>query len=309
MDLRDKNVLVMMSTYNGELYITDQIHSIMNQKSNCRIVLRIRDDGSKDKTCEIIKKLQIDYGDRIELVEGQNLGYNGSFFELIKTAEGYDYYAFSDQDDVWMEEKVQTAVEWMEKESLVYNGPVLYASTSYLVEDDLIPYGTTRKQQRKFTLYNTIVQNICPGHNQFMNEKLVEIVKSKIANAEVYVYDSWVTNLAMLFGRILFNNDPQTYYRQHNLNQLGAGAGSMKQLMTSIKHSKAGHGLKYRRQIESFVELNKDDMDKTELKELLYFINSKTFFTRFLFAIRTKLHRQKRIESIAFRCAIIFGSF
>ena len=115
------------------------------------------------------------------MVEGQNLGYNGSFFELIKTAEGYDYYAFSDQDDVWMEEKVQTAVEWMEKESLVYNGPVLYASTSYLVEDDLIPYGTTRKQQRKFTLYNTIVQNICPGHNQFMNEKLVEIVKSKIA--------------------------------------------------------------------------------------------------------------------------------
>lgn len=305
-----KKVLVLMSAYNGERYIADQINSIMTQSTECHISLRIRDDGSTDKTCEIIRKLQVDYGTGIELICGENIGYNGSFFELLSTADGYDYYAFSDQDDIWLPQKIQTAVEWIDSEFRNAKLPILYASTSCLVEDDLKPYGITRQQVRPFTLYNTIVQNICPGHNQVMNQEMLEVVKSKIKNAEVYVYDSWITNLAILYGKVLFNNEPQTYYRQHRTNALGSGSGTITQILTSMKHARAGHGMKYRNQIEQFINLNADALTLGNyIDELQQFISAKRFFKRTGYAFRSKLYRQKKLETIALRFAIIIGSF
>ena len=93
-----KKILVLMSTYNGEKYVDTQIKSVLNQK-NVNVKIYIRDDGSSDKTVDIIKK----YNDeRITFFEGQNKGATDSFFELIKKAPlDFDYYAFCDQDDYW----------------------------------------------------------------------------------------------------------------------------------------------------------------------------------------------------------------
>ena len=304
-----KRMLIMMSTYNGERYVADQIHSILNQETECEIVLRIRDDGSKDDTCKIIKEIQSRNKESIELIEGNNVGYNASFFELLSIANGFDYYAFSDQDDIWLPQKVQTAIEWLMREQEKNDGSLLYASTSYLVKDDMKPYGVTRQQIRPFTLYNTIVQNICPGHNQVMNQALLSIVQKRIKNVDVYVYDSWVANLAMLYGTILFNNAPQTYYRQHQSNELGSGTGTLHKLSVSFKHLMNGHGVQYRKQIESFIASNQNVIDETVLAELKRFISAKKPYQRIAYGIRSKLYRQKWVETIALKCAIITGRY
>lgn len=305
---KGKKILVMMSTYNGEKYIYPQIESIMNQKTNADIVLRIRDDGSKDNTCIEIERIMRRYPGKIELIRGENKGYNGSFFELINGASEYDYYSISDQDDIWLEDKLQMAINYME------NGdnsiPLLYASTSYLVGDDLKPYGTTRKKEREFTLYNTIIQNICPGHTQVFNNALLSKIQGALDTSRIYVYDSWICNIAMLYGKILYDNNSYTYYRQHRDNQFGARKGSMGQLLASVKRSTIGDGFKYRNQIEYFVELNKEELEKQGYyEELLKFISIQSNASRCRYILRGKLYRQKTIETIAFYVSVFLGKY
>ena len=111
----DKNILVLMSTYNGSKYIKQQIESIFKQK-NVNADILIRDDGSTDDTIDIINSFG---DDRIKLYKGYNLGSTNSFIDLIKYSAkhypDYEYYAFSDQDDVWEPEKIKVAVNALKK--------------------------------------------------------------------------------------------------------------------------------------------------------------------------------------------------
>lgn len=303
-----KKVLVMMSTYNGEEHLQAQIESILNQKIEHNVLLRIRDDGSTDKTCDIIKKYMSYNPGKIELIEGENIGYNRSFFSLIKNACGFDYYAISDQDDVWLDDKLQIACNAID--DCVGKGPVLYASTSFLVHNDLIPYGTTRKRQRTFSVYNTIIQNICPGHTQVMNNELLSLLKDNIDISNIYVYDSWITNTAILYGSLIFDNRPHTYYRQHENNQLGAGSGFMSRLINSFKRINVGDGHAYKKQAEYFINLNKDELQSQGLFENLQsFAAAKSLNQRISVVVMGKLFRQSALETVAFYLAYLMGKY
>ena len=105
-------VTVAMSTYNGERYLREQIDSILNQK-NVDIVLFVRDDGSKDATLDILGEYSAKY-DNVLFSAGNNLGIGKSFYEALRLAPESDYYAFSDQDDVWLQDKVASGVKALE---------------------------------------------------------------------------------------------------------------------------------------------------------------------------------------------------
>lgn len=304
----NKKILVMMSTFNGEKHLREQIDSILNQKTDHSIYLRIRDDGSTDRTCEIIEEYINNYPKNVELFRGENKGYNASFFWLLQSAFGYDYYALSDQDDKWLSDKLQVACDMIDRENK--DIPLLYASTSYLVHDDLIPYGTTRKKRREMTIYNTIIQNICPGHSQVMNEKMVDLLRGDIDASRIYVYDSWIQNVANLYGKILFDNTPHTYYRQYEGNQLGSGVGKIGQLIASIGRNKTGDGHKYRRQIEYFMEYNSIKLQERGVyKEVLAFLEANTLMKKIRYLRKSKLIRQNKLETMFFYAAVLTGRF
>lgn len=300
-----KRVLVLLSSYNGEKYIEAQIRSILNQTIAAQIHIRIRDDGSNDRTCEIIKRLKLDYPNKIELNEEENLGCNAGFFELLNNAEGYDYYSLSDQDDIWLSSKLETALAVLEAEDTSI--PLLYASTSYLVEDDLVPYGQTRRKERDFSIYNTAIQNICPGHTQVINNALLKIIQEEdIDLNRIYVYDSWIVNLAALYGKILFNNSSFTYYRQHKYNQLGSGAGKIGQLLVSVKRNGTGDGYKYREQVKYLVEMNEDILKiQGSYDELNNFLNAKSMKEKICYIWSSKLYRQSKLETFILKIAIL----
>ena len=94
-----KKVIILLSAYNGEKYIREQIKSIINQTYS-EIKIYVRDDGSKDQTPQILKEFA-DEG-MIKLYLGENIGFVKSFLWLVKNCENADYYAFADQDDVWL---------------------------------------------------------------------------------------------------------------------------------------------------------------------------------------------------------------
>ena len=90
-----KKVQVLLSTYNGEKYLKEQLDSIIAQKG-VDVHILARDDGSKDDTIKILEGYE-----NIDIIKGSNIGVCKSFFELINKSGEYDYYSFADQDDVW----------------------------------------------------------------------------------------------------------------------------------------------------------------------------------------------------------------
>ena len=106
-----EKILVMMSTYNGEKYIREQIDSILHQK-DVKVDIVVRDDGSKDNTQNILKNYSSKYKN-IKWSQGDNVGPCKSFLELLYSSGEYEYYAFADQDDYWYPNKLKAATEKM----------------------------------------------------------------------------------------------------------------------------------------------------------------------------------------------------
>jgi rhamnosyltransferase len=302
-----KKILVLMSTYNGQDHLSEQIDSILKQETSCDVDILIRDDGSTDGTRLLLEKYNNDY-DNIELKLEDNIGCNASFFKLLEYAADHDYYAFCDQDDVWLPDKLQIAYDALSKED--NEKPLMYASSSYLVRNDMKIFGETRKQRRPMTMLNTIIQNICPGHTQVMNQKMLELLKIKIDTNRIYVYDAWATNVANLKGKLLFDNTSHTLYRQYEGNQLGSGAGKFGQLIASVKRGKNGDGYKYRMQVEYFKEVYEKELkEKGFYDDIEYFVNAKTLGKKMLIPFKSGLYRQRKIETMAFYIAVLVGKY
>ena len=95
-------VQVLMSTYNGEKYIRQQLDSIMNQ-TYANVSILVRDDGSSDKTVEILREYESRYGGRISILLENNRGVVHSKFILLHHSDSSaSYYCFCDQDDIWL---------------------------------------------------------------------------------------------------------------------------------------------------------------------------------------------------------------
>ena len=307
--MENKNVLVLMSTYNGEKYLSEQINSILNQKTSHTISLLVRDDGSTDGTKEILESYRKKYAEskKIECIYGQNIGYIKSFFELINKAGDYDYYFLSDQDDIWLEDKIDSALNMIGQQTA--DVPVLYACPSFLMYQNGIN-GTTQKKIREITLYNTIIQNILPGHNQAFNKALLNTLKNDVDCSKIFVHDSYITNVAQIKGKIFFDNTPHTLYRQHGSNELGYRQNIFLWIRDRLKRVRNNDSKKYAKQINYIYDKFKDSMNKEEQKEVYNFICSqKKVISRLAFVIKTKLYRQRKSETILFKMLYLFGGY
>lgn len=308
MEKNKEKILVMMSTYNGEKYIKSQLDSIENQQLDIKLDILIRDDGSTDHTVDIIKKYQKKYRN-IKLIVGENIGCNASFFYLLKIADKYTYYAISDQDDVWLPNKLQVGIEKIKK--IKENIPILYGTCSYIVDDDMKIHGKTQVKKKKIKLTNSIIQNFTPGHSQIMNYKLFKLLQQQnIDVRNIYVYDYWITNVAVLYGKLIFNNEPYTYYRMHRNNVVGYGLNIYLFLKERIKRFQKGDGKKIYNQIKYFYDKNEKNIPEVDKKQIYNFLNCNTkFLNRVKFIFTTKLYRQKKIETYFFKIAYLLKKY
>ena len=152
--MKMNKVVVLLSAYNGEKDLREQIDSILRQK-DVDIKIIIRDDGSTDKTVNIVDSY---HDERIVLLKGENLGYANSFLTLIKDAPQADYYAFSDQDDVWEEKKLSIAIERM-----CDNKCNLYTSALKIVDENLQYQYTKSFDGYVGTVGSTLSRNMLAG--------------------------------------------------------------------------------------------------------------------------------------------------
>lgn len=277
-------VCILMSTYNGEKYLEEQIKSILQQEGVHTFILA-RDDGSKDQTKALLECYS-NIG-KVSYYSGENLGPARSFMRLLNDAPDCEYYAFSDQDDFWKPEKLRTAVEVLKS----YSGiPALYFSQTQLTDEHLNPT-ETKKIHPLLTFGESLVYEFAPGCTMVMNKKLRDIVCSYTPNY-LKMHDVWVYSIALSIGaKVIFDPVPHILYRQHGRNAVGQGYGITEAWRRRLKRIVNNEQSRYQRGIElrnGFLSF----MDKENADLLRLFIQGKNNLSK-----RLRILSDKRFRS------------
>ncbi|HGY1052286.1 TPA: glycosyltransferase [Aeromonas salmonicida subsp. pectinolytica] len=227
-------VAILLSSFNGVKYISEQINSLLAQEcENARVDIFIRDDGSIDKTTDIISKYA-DAHKNIFLIKGGNVGVTHSFFKLIvlEQVKGYDFYAFCDQDDVWIKDKLTAMI------AAVNNDKPCLVCCSYTVTDDNLNSLRDVLCSKHIELGQLLVDNSTPGCAMIFNQKLYKLIEKSLHNPmawNVSIHDMWVLMIAAVFGEVRTTNKIGILYRQHNNNAIGASTTILSKIKRSIR--------------------------------------------------------------------------
>ena len=217
--MENKKIDILMATYNGEKYLAEQLDSIINQTYHNWNLL-IRDDNSTDRTLEIIQDYQ-KKDNRIKLLKDNegNLGIVRNFEELLKSSES-EFIMFSDQDDIWVENKLDMYLKMIEK----------IKNKGFMIHSDAILFDKNKSNILKDTFIskkaiNRGLENVF--FNYFVQGATI-LISKEIKNfilpfpKEVYLHDRYIHLISELFFERIFVNKALIYYRQHGDNQIGA---------------------------------------------------------------------------------------
>lgn len=213
------SVIVLMSTYNGEQFIDEQLNSIFSQQG-VNVSLLVRDDGSTDRTIDILKRWKKNHP--ISIIEGNNLGYAKSFMTLLCSAGKADYYAFADQDDIWLNDKLAYAVDLIKHGTNSFKEPFLYMSQANIVDVNLKPINV-RFHKRIIKADCMIAHNFAIGCTMVFNKVMKDILTIEVDRMELTAgHDYWCSCVAAAIGAgIIWDEEGRILYRQHGNNVSG----------------------------------------------------------------------------------------
>ena len=227
----NNRVLVLVSTYNGERFLSQQLDSIINQQ-DVDVSILVRDDGSSDKTMQILEDYASKY-QNLQYYQGTNVGPCMSFFDLLKHAEGYDYYAFCDQDDVWDDDKLICALRIIEEQH--NNTPVLYCSNLNVVDENMHFYRKAHScKYNPLNRYAGLIDFYAVGCTEVFNQPAADMVKAHIRN-DCLMHDSWMFMICNFFGIVIYDNNAHINYRQHHNNVVGTNKDLYSRLKARIE--------------------------------------------------------------------------
>lgn len=230
------SISVMLSSYNGEKYIREQLDSILNQK-NVDLWLFIRDDGSTDSTKSIITEYCTKYKN-ITLYEGENIGYVKSFMWLLNNIPKKKemYFAFADQDDVWDDDKLSAAIDMIKSKGFEYK-PCLYYSDLKVVDENLNFIRLANTWEGNFDKYQALMFIAVRGCTMVFNSKFHQILTSCYPN-NVAGHDTFVALLAFWTGNVVYDSTPHINYRQTGSNLSITGTSKLDALKKNLRYVK-----------------------------------------------------------------------
>lgn len=227
-----RNIQVLMSTYNGEKYLLEQVESIMKQK-NVNVSLAIRDDGSSDGTVDILKSIQ--NHNNITVHFGKNVGYKKSFLWLLnKYKDNAPYISFADQDDLWLPSKLEKAINMLE--TCNSNKYCLYYSGLNVVDEKLNKIGEKKLNDRLLTLGSSITRSNIPGCTMVFNQHLAKKVSLFGLNNDI-AHDTLVQLVCLsLNGTIHYDENSYILYRRHSSVVTNTGKGVKRIILSEYKN-------------------------------------------------------------------------
>ncbi len=228
-------VRIFLCSCNGEKYIREQVESILRQETSEPFQILASDDGSQDRTTEILSALQAEAGEeRLRILRREQPSGCAWRHFLSLFAEdrwrGADYVMLSDQDDVWDCDKLERTLREMKREEAKTPGlPLLLHCDSRVADSTLrvlapsfVRYQRMSPERNRFS--QLLVQNNVVGGAVMVNAALSELLREVPEHA--VMHDQWMALVASAFGRVVFLPESLYCYRQHGGNVLGAAKGS-----------------------------------------------------------------------------------
>lgn len=301
-------VNVLLSAYNGMGYIEEQIESVLSQVG-VDVVLYIRDDGSTDHTLEIIERFQLSHPN-ISVFSGGNIGYVKSFFALLSNADcSADFFAFCDQDDIWLPEKLASAVELISGRNS--DRPVMYFSRTEYVNHKLehLAYSVMLDESR-IGYKNALVQNVATGCTVVFNASARALVVSRVPTY-CLVHDWWVYLVVGAFGEVIY--DPRSFirYRQHAGNAIGA-SGSFLEIYKRriVRFFESKSNVRVSLQLAEFLRLYGTLLSEEKKSQLAMLAECQTSFAaRFRCVLSNSYQRNSVVDNMLLKVVILIGRF
>jgi len=233
-------ITICLATYNGEKYLAEQIESLLNQTFTEWILL-IHDDNSKDKTVDIIKEYIKQYPEKIKYIDDY-ISYGGASqnFSFLLEQTNTEYIMFCDQDDVWLDTKIEETINKMHEIEKSNKDEAILIFTDLLVVDKNLK--VINKSFWKYQKLNPDIsqsinkilsQNVVTGSTIMINKKAKEISLPMKINS--FMHDHWLAINVCKYGKISYLDAALIKYRQHDVNELGALRVDFKYFKLKIK--------------------------------------------------------------------------
>ena len=220
-------ISILLATYNGEKYISQQLDSIINQ-SVSEFKIFICDDCSSDRTIDIIKGYLEIYPEKIYLeVNKDNSGSASSNFMKLMKKHKDDYIMLCDQDDIWLPDKIEKSLKKIKHMEIKYgvNMPLLVHTDLCVVDNDLKILDKSyihrvNANYSKNAFNNEIIQNTLTGNTAIYNMALANLITNE--PKYMVMHDWWLILIASAFGKVDYIEEATILYRQHKDNIVGS---------------------------------------------------------------------------------------
>lgn len=297
-------VEVLLSTHNGERYVGTQLASVLSQ-THANVRIHVRDDGSTDRTVEIVRAIASDDA-RVQVSEGPRLGSAKSFMTLLAAGrEDARWFAFCDQDDVWLPDKLSRAVAALEG---LDSRPALYGSAMLHVSDDLHPVATSRSPRRA-CYHNALAQNVVSGCTMVFNQPARTLCLEGLPYYPP-MHDWWIYLVVSAFGTVTFDDAITILHRIHAENATPAQIWRHwpRRIAVHVTRPRSG---RRSTMVAKFYEAfgGRLDADKRATVELLLARHKASWLSRARYAARSPVFRQPALENAIFRVLFTLGRF
>ena len=306
MNSKAAKVAVLMAVKNGLAYLPEQIDSILNQKQ-CQVSLLVSDDSSTDGGMEFIQKLSAE-NNKITLLPS-NLSYGSAaknFYRLINEVDtdGFDYFAFVDQDDIWFPDKLIRHIEL----ARAHNADGVSSNIIAFWPDGRECLLDKAQQQREFDF---LFESAGPGCTFLMSPWLIKKLQEQLLDENspakaVELHDWLAYAVCRVHGhKWVIDSEPSVKYRQHQANAFGANVGfsaKWARLRQLRQHW-------YRDEVIKITKVCYKISANTELDRLIKLLENKNIFSQLQLLCYISKTRRKFFDRILLASAILAGLF
>ena len=305
---KEPKVAILLCTHQGQRFLQEQLESFADQ-THKNWEVWASDDASDDLTLELLAQFQKKVGaDRISIHSGPNTGFCANFLSLACKAEiAADYYAYSDQDDIWKPEKLARALAYLQ--TIPANVPALYCSRTELVDasGNHIGYSPLFKKTPSFK--NALMQNVGGGNTMVFNEAARLLLIKAGTNVHVVTHDWFAYQLITGAGGVVFYDSyPSLLYRQHEKNLVGMNA------TWAARYKRIR--MMWQGRFREWININVDELKKlddvltpknSQTLEQFEKARSKPLILRLMALKKSGIYRQTLLGNLGLIAATVFG--
>jgi glycosyltransferase involved in cell wall biosynthesis len=300
---RHRPVQVLLSTYNGASFLEPLLESVFRQDYPAVSIL-VRDDGSSDATPAILDRHRTDA--RMRAYRGAHLGAAMSFLDLLDRADTTAaFFAFCDQDDVWLPDKLAQATTRLDR--CPGDRPALYCGRVEMVDARLASLGLSPLPRRGPSFRNALVENIATGCTVLMNPA-ARTMLAEHRPAFVAAHDWWAYLVVAAVGTVVYDATPKVLYRQHETNAIGIAPTRLRSTARRLRHFRRNRQeLVVLRQATEFQRLYGSGLDCANARILSRFLaRRRTWVASLRYAMRPDVFRQRPLDDLVLKALLGF---